>query len=227
MVSIISFNLERMLMKPQKDNSIWYIMLIVVCAFFAAFVSTFQAIKPNTLCSVWFICAGVATAALAIVPFIRNSSAHKKQLDLLSLIYEMISKEGYKLQDNVIRTKGKCNAYVQVVLYAMYQSYMKGAFDYKIIDPKHPEIVKFIISTIKSTVKSDDLLCTFGDDDALLVDEFNAKSLQVITDGRKLVSSYEHFDSEKMVNESVYRINKACGISVSYVKYVDSDSNKA
>ena len=227
MVSIFSFNLERMLMKQQKDNSTWYIILIVACAVFAAFVSAFQAIKPNTLCCVWFICSGVATAALAIVPFIRNSHAHKKQFELLSLIYDILSKDENNFQDNITKSKGKCNAYVQVVLYAMYQSYMKGAFDYKIIDPEHPDIVKFIILTINSTVKSDELFCTFGDDDALVVNEFNVKSLKVITDGRKLVSSYEHFDSEKMVNESVYRINKACGISVSYVKYVDSDSNKA
>ena len=218
-------------MKQQTDSKILLWAILIGILYLLILVASIVKIcNPCSKTITWPIVSALATFAATYISFAKGLVAHNKQLtklneqaeqldkqtDVLNLIYEIVSKDESVLPDSVLKTKGKCNAYVQVALYAMYQSFVKRPIDYKIIDPERPEIVKFIIVTIISTLKSSDLICTFGDDDTLLVSSFNQQAFQVITDGQKLVKAYSHFKTGQMVKDSIHRINVACGISEKY-----------
>lgn len=100
----------------------------------------------------------------------------------------------------------------------MHKSFCKGAFDYKVIDKKNPEVIRFVIQILFSAYTSEALNGYIGDDDFLVITTFNKDKLNnPITDGRSLISSYKHFTKvSALVYSTVNRINKTCGIKENY-----------
>ena len=194
---------------------------LMIC--FAAGVSFAGAFKEGNLETGWLLSSGIVGALGAIIAFWRGVSAHEHQTDLLesqlslvNKIWDLLSTEERALQPAMHLTQAKCLAYVRVLLYAMYQSYKKESFDYKVIDSENPNLVKLFILAISAAVNSSVLLCYIGDDDHLVVNTFNSKALTVITDGRVLINEYSHFKMGGFVKQSVHEINQACNIKESY-----------
>lgn len=217
-------------MKAWLKQSIWIIVVALLLLFIAG-VSIFDACSKESINKWWSIGSAIATLLIGIITFSKGLIAHTKQDEKLSRQGEEISKQSNKL-DYIIDTlispdastiingvqekKEVCRAYVQVVLYAMYQAFKKKSFNYRIIDPDNPDIIKLIILTISSAYKSEYLFCYVGDDDALVVDEFDSTRIPVTTSGRKLIGDNTHFSFGQMVKECVHRINIECGIQENY-----------
>lgn len=199
-------------MKPSNVNLLWkigYGLLlgyIAVISFLELFQNLAYGFKIGTI---------IAVLLSGLISFYRGANAHAKQLALLEKIIDSVT-QSKQFNDNIAIQKNYCHAYVQIVLYAMYQAYSKKPFDYRKIDPDNNDLIRLIVKIILSAYKSENMLCYIGDDNMLVVDEFKKDEIQVITDGRKLVSEYEHFGNGSLVKACVHRINVACGINETY-----------
>lgn len=200
-----------------------WVALYSLLIFYSAVVAFIGAKKGESLGAGWLLSSGIAGALGAFLAFWRGVAAHERQTGLLesqnglvNRIWELLSKEDRAIQPSVFYSQIRCQAYVMVILYAMYQSFKRKPFNYKVIDSDNPDLVKLLIFAIKYACNSNDLLCDIGDDDCLVVTNFNPKALTVISGGRELVNRYSHYTMGLFVKKSVHEINIACGIKENY-----------
>ena len=184
------------------------------------------AIGLSILNLIFSTCTGINIASLVAVSFLsfwyflKGRDAHKLQNDKLNEIYDILTGSsvsdalGYKVNRKL------SEVYVSIVLYSMHKSFCKGAFDYKVIDKKNPEVIRFVIQIMLSSFTSEVLNGYIGDDDYLVITTYNKDKLNnPITDGRNLIREYEHNTRAiPLVRGAVNRVNKACGINEKYSK---------
>lgn len=194
--------------------------IILTIIFFAIAIglSVLNSIYNNCL---WFNIASPSFVIfLSLWYFLKGREVHKWQNEKLNEIYDILTGSSVFNAAGISMGRKMSEVYVSIVFYAMHKSFCKGAFDYKVIDKKNPEVIKFIIQIMFSSFKSDSLNGYIGEDDCLVISTFNKDKLNnPITDGRNLIREYEHYTSSiSLIRGAVNRVNKACGINEKYSK---------
>lgn len=202
----------------KKENVVANKTIIWTVVFFVI------AISLSILNLIYSNCTGIKIASLVVVSFLplwyflNGREAHKWQNDKLKEIYDILTGSSTSDITGFKMSRKFSEIYVSIVFYAMHKSFCKGAFDYKVIDKKNPEVIRFVIQILFSAYTSEALNGYIGDDDFLVITTFNKDKLNnPITDGRSLISSYKHFTKvSALVYSAVNRINKTCGIKENY-----------